>query len=53
MEFICFDHAEILRRKPSEGTPQIVRLVIGNPLIMKQIVEHMPDAGSYAPVTIL
>jgi uncharacterized protein (DUF302 family) len=30
-----------------------VRLVIGNPLIMKQMVEHVPDAGSYAPVTIL
>lgn len=24
-----------------------------NPLIMKQMVEHVPDAGSYAPVTIL
>jgi len=30
-----------------------VRLVIGNPLIMRQMVEHVPDAGSYAPVTIL
>lgn len=25
----------------------------GNPLIMKQMVEHVPDAGWYAPVTIL
>jgi uncharacterized protein (DUF302 family) len=25
----------------------------GNPLIMKQMAEHVPDAGSYAPVTIL
>ena len=30
-----------------------LRRVIGNPLIMKQMVEHVPDAGSYAPVTIL
>jgi uncharacterized protein (DUF302 family) len=30
-----------------------VRLVVGNPLIMKQMVEHAPDAGSYTPVTIL
>jgi uncharacterized protein (DUF302 family) len=27
--------------------------LIGNPLIMKKMVEHVPDAGSYAPVTIL
>jgi uncharacterized protein (DUF302 family) len=27
--------------------------VIGNPLIMKQMVAHVPDTGSYAPVTIL
>jgi hypothetical protein len=30
-----------------------VRLVIGNPLIMKEMAKHVPDAGSYAPVTIL
>jgi hypothetical protein len=28
-------------------------VVAGNPLIMKQMLEHVPDAGSYAPVTIL
>jgi uncharacterized protein (DUF302 family) len=31
----------------------MVCLVIGNPLIMRQMVQHVPDAGSYAPVTIL
>jgi pimeloyl-ACP methyl ester carboxylesterase len=31
----------------------IVRLVVGNPLIMMQMVRHVTDAGSYAPVTIL
>jgi uncharacterized protein (DUF302 family) len=30
-----------------------LRLVVGNPLIMKRMVERVPDAGSYAPVTIL
>jgi hypothetical protein len=30
-----------------------VRFVIGNPLIMKEMVKHDLDAGSYAPVTIL
>lgn len=27
--------------------------MIGNPLIMKKMVERVVDAGSYAPVTIL
>jgi uncharacterized protein (DUF302 family) len=31
----------------------VFRLVIGNPLIMREMVKHVPDAGSYAPVTIL
>ena len=30
-----------------------MRIIAGNPLIMKQMVEFMPTAGSYAPVTIL
>jgi hypothetical protein len=33
--------------------PQSLRLLIGNPLIMKQMIGPAPDAGSYAPVTIL
>ena len=30
-----------------------VMRVAGNPLIMKEMVKHVVDAGSYAPVTIL
>ena len=30
-----------------------MRYVIGNPLIMKEMAKHIPDAGSYAPVTVL
>ena len=33
-------------KEAGEGTPRILCLVIGNPLIMKQMVEHVPDAGS-------
>ena len=33
--------------------PKIVRFLIGNPLIMKEMAKHVPDAGAYAPVTIL
>jgi uncharacterized protein (DUF302 family) len=31
----------------------MVRLVIGDPLVMKEMAKHVPDAGSYAPVTVL
>ncbi len=52
MEFTRFDLGAILRKE--KGTARhSVRLVAGNPLIMKRMVEHVPDAGSYAPVTIL
>lgn len=53
MEFIRFDFGEILKKDRGEQAPRSLRLVIGNPLIMKQMVERVPDAGSYAPVTIL
>jgi uncharacterized protein (DUF302 family) len=53
MQFALYDHGQVVRKAHGEGTPKIVRFVIGNPLIMKQMVEHVPDAGSYAPVTVL
>lgn len=53
MLFAEFDLGDILRRESGSKTPKIMRLVIGNPLIMKEMVKHVPDAGSYAPVTVL
>ena len=53
MLFAEFDLGDILRRELGSKTPKIIRLVIGNPLIMKEMVKHVPDAGSYAPVTVL
>ncbi len=53
MLFAEFDLGDILRRESGSETPKIIRLVMGNPLIMKEMVKHVPDAGSYAPVTIL
>ncbi len=53
MEFTRFDHGEVVHKGRAAGMPGIVRLVVGNPLIMRQMVEHVPAAGSYAPVTIL
>ena len=53
MMFMELDHGAILRKETGLDTPRNVRLVIGNPLIMKEMAKHVPDAGSYAPVTIL
>jgi uncharacterized protein (DUF302 family) len=53
MEFLRFDLGSIIQRERGQGTPKILRLVIGNPLVMKEMVKHVADAGSYAPVTVL
>ena len=53
MLFAEFDLGNILRRETGSKTPNIIRLVVGNPLIMKEMVKHVPDAGSYAPVALL
>ena len=53
MLFMELDHGGILQKESGQSAPKIVRLIVGNPLIMKEMVKHVPDAGSYAPVTIL
>jgi uncharacterized protein (DUF302 family) len=53
MQFVEFDHGMIVRKGTERHTSKIIRLVIGNPLIMKEMARHVPDAGSYAPVTVL
>ncbi len=53
MEFARFDAGEVLRKERGGQGPKILRLVVGNPLIMKQMAKTVPDAASYAPVTIL
>jgi len=53
MEFMRLDQGVVLRRELGPGAPNVIRLLIGNPLIMRKMVKHVPDAGSYAPVTIL
>jgi uncharacterized protein (DUF302 family) len=53
MEFMRLDLGMALRKDLAVAGYKIVRIIAGNPLIMKQMVEHVPDAGSYAPVTIL
>jgi uncharacterized protein (DUF302 family) len=53
MEFARFDHSGVVHKGKLRDFPGVFRLVIGNPLIMREMVKHVPDAGSYAPVTIL
>ncbi len=53
MLFMQLDHGAVLQKETGNDTPRILRLLIGNPLIMKEMAKHVPDAGSYAPVTVL
>lgn len=53
MLFVEFDHGMIVRKGTEHHNSRIIRLVMGNPLIMKEMAKHVPDAGSYAPVTVL
>lgn len=53
MEFVRFDLGEIARKQSGSTAPRSLRIVAGNPLIMRRMLEHAPDVGSYAPVTIL
>jgi uncharacterized protein (DUF302 family) len=53
MLFMQLDHGAILRKETVHETPKMIRFVIGNPLIMKEMAKRVPDAGSYAPVTVL
>jgi len=53
MEFVRFDSGDVLRKERGSQDPRMLRLVVGNPLIMKEMAKVVPDAASYAPVTIL
>ena len=53
MLFMQLDHGAILRKETGRDAPKMIRFILGNPLIMKEMVKHVPDTGSYAPVTVL
>jgi uncharacterized protein (DUF302 family) len=53
MEFVRFDAGEVLRKERHGQGPKMLRLVVGNPLIMREMARTVPDAAAYAPVTIL
>jgi len=47
MLFMELDHGSVIRKAMGRDKPRMVRL------IMQQMARHVPDAGSYAPVTVL
>jgi uncharacterized protein (DUF302 family) len=53
MLFMELDHGAVIRKATGRDKPQMARLIMGNPHIMQQMARHVPDAGSYAPVTVL
>jgi uncharacterized protein (DUF302 family) len=53
MLFMQLDHGAVVRKETGRNTPRIIRFIMGNPLIMMEMAKHVPDAGSYAPVSVL
>jgi hypothetical protein len=53
MEVARYDHGVVVRKERGGEGPKMLRLLIGNPLIMKDMARLVPDAASYAPATIL
>ncbi len=43
MEFLRLDLGAPIRLDPQANAFKIVRIIAGNPLIMKQMVEHVPE----------
>jgi len=53
MLFMQLDQGAVVRKETGHETPKMIRFIIGNPLIMKEMAKNVPDASSYAPVTVL
>ncbi len=53
MEFTRFDLGDVMKRRFGQQAGRSLRVVAGNPMTMSSMAIRVPDAGSYAPVTIL
>jgi uncharacterized protein (DUF302 family) len=53
MVFVRLDIGGVLQKELGARARKSYRYIVGNPLIMKEMVKHVADAASYAPVTIL
>jgi uncharacterized protein (DUF302 family) len=53
IEFLSLDHGAVVTvRYPDRGY-RLLRIIAGNPVTMSNMTVTTPDAGSYAPITIL
>jgi uncharacterized protein (DUF302 family) len=53
LRFLEIDEGSALARNPDVDAYRMVRIIAGNPLTMSEMAQYVPEAGSYAPVTIL
>lgn len=53
LEFLHLNLGAAIHVGTSGPRNRMVRIIAGNPAIMRKMTEWIPDAGSYAPITIL
>jgi len=53
VEFLRLDIGGVLQKAAGPTAPRSLRLIVGNPVTMQKMASKVPDAASYAPVTIL
>jgi hypothetical protein len=53
LEFMSLDLGAVLAIRDPDRGARILRIIAGNPVTMSKMTATVPDAGSYAPVTIL
>lgn len=53
IEFLSLDLGAPLTLRDPERGRRLLRIIAGNPVTMSKMTATAPDAGSYAPITIL
>jgi uncharacterized protein (DUF302 family) len=53
IEFLTLDLGGVLAIRDPDRSRRMLRIIAGNPVTMSKMTATVPDAGSYAPVTIL
>jgi uncharacterized protein (DUF302 family) len=53
MEFMRFDMGAVIGKGKPDPQRKSIRFLIGNPVTMRKMAEHVADAAAYAPITVL
>jgi uncharacterized protein (DUF302 family) len=53
LEFLHLDLGAAIRVGSLKRPYRMIRIIAGNPMIMRSMTQSVPAAGSYAPITIL